>query len=64
MRDWRPAESRKALPSKLGWGAEEARQGCLVSGNDFIPSPVVVGKQFLFTNRLAIVLPLPEEICG
>lgn len=64
MRDPRPTGSRKALPSKPGRGAEEARQGCLVSGNDFILSPIVAGKQFLFTNRPAIVLLVPEEICG
>lgn len=64
MRDSRPRGSRKALPSKRGWGAEEARPGCLVSGNDFIPTPIVPRKQFLFTNRPAIVLLVPEEICG
>lgn len=64
MRNSKPTGSRKALPSKLGWGAEEARQSCLVSGKNFIPSPIVAGKQFLFANRPAIVLVVPEEICG
>lgn len=64
MRDLRPTGSRKALPAKPGWGAEEARWGCLVSGNDFIQSPIVAGKQFPFTNRPAIVLLVPEEMCG
>lgn len=51
MRDLWPTGSREALPTKPGWGAEEARRGCLVSGNDFIQSPIVAGKQSPFTNR-------------
>lgn len=64
MRDLQPTGSRKALPTKPGWGAEEARRGCLVSGNDFIQSPIVAWKQFPFTNRPAIVLLVPRDICG
>lgn len=64
MRDLWPTGSRKALSTKPGCGAEEARQACLVSGNDFIQSPIVAGKQFPFTNRPTIVLLLPGDICG
>lgn len=64
MRDLRPTGSRKALPTEPGWGAEETRRGGLVSGNDFIQSPIVAGKQCPFTNRPTIVLLVPEEICG